>query len=230
MQIFYMKKLIFAVAFLVCATVTNAQETTLSFDLKGKVKFIEESSYQYVVKFGEIEVGNYFGRNYKLFNEKGYLIKKYDINGDRDSRDTAGILSYVYLNNERGQIKEINEYEQYNSDVQKELKSKTKFKYDESGNLVQKIVYNGDGAFIEGYRYTYEKEKKFVEQIDQEGNVIQPNNESIYIEPDYDENGLEVTGELIYKDVIDSQGNWIKRTEFRGKKQFKGYERRIIYY
>jgi hypothetical protein len=32
-----MKKLIFTVAFLVCATIINAQETTLSFDLKGKV-------------------------------------------------------------------------------------------------------------------------------------------------------------------------------------------------
>ena len=68
-----MKTLIFAVAFLVCATVTNAQVTTETFDLKGKVRFVEETSYQYVVKFGEIEVGESLGRSCKVFNDRGIL-------------------------------------------------------------------------------------------------------------------------------------------------------------
>lgn len=225
-----MKKLIFALTLLACAQFANAQETSESFELKGKVRFVEEASFQYVVKFGEIEVGEYFGRKCKVFNEKGLIIKKYDINGERDSKDTARIISYTYLNNESGQIKEINEYEQYYSTSQKELKSKTKLKYDETGKLIQKIIYSGNGSFDEGYRYTYENDKREVEQIDSEGNPVESDNENVYVEPDYDENGQELTGELINKDVLDAQGNWIKRTEFRGKKQYKGYERRIIYF
>ena len=234
-----MKKLIFSVAFLVIATVANAQETTLSFDLKGKVKFVEESSYKYVEKFGEVEVGDFLGRNYKVFNDKGYLIKKYEIRGGRNSRDTVGINDYVYLNNERGQIKEINNYYQLDfMPKTKNLNSKTKLKYDETSNLVQKIVYSGAGSFIEGFRYTYEKEKRVSENIDSEGNIIKPIYDPIYQVQLLEQSsfvlidGVEVGNEVAgYRDdVIDSLGNWTKRIEFRGKKQFKGHERRIIYF
>ena len=145
-----MKTLIFAVAFLVCATVTNAQVTTETFDLKGKVRFVEETSYQYVVKFGEIEVGESLGRSCKVFNDRGYLIKNYALLG----RDTTDVLSYEFVYNEKGQMKEVNEFTQYTSRSQKELKSKTKFKYDDNGKLAQQIIYDGDGSFEKGYKFS----------------------------------------------------------------------------
>ena len=226
-----MRKLILGVTLLLCAQFSFAQETTESFDLKGKVRFVEEASYKYVEKFGEIEVGGFLGRTVKVFNEKGLIIKKYDINGSRDSRDTSNIATFDYVFNERGQLKEINEYEQYSSRSQKELKFKTKFKYDENGILVQQIIYNGDGSFENGYKFSTADNGKIVQQkIDSEGNDVEESDENIYVEPDYDDNGQEITGETSYKDVIDAQGNWIKRIEFRGKKQFKGYERRIVYF
>lgn len=222
-----MKKLIFAVAFLVCATIINAQETTLSFDLKGKVKFIEESSYKYVVKFGEIEVGESLGRSCKVFNDRGYLIKKYALLG----RDTTDVLSYEFVYNEKGQMKEVNEFKQYTPRSQKELKSKTKFKYDDNGKLAQQIIYDGDGSFEKGYKFsTPDNGITLQQQIDSEGNSVEESEETVFEEPDYDDNGQEITGETTNNDTLDAQGNWIKRIEFRGKKQHKGYERRIMYF
>ena len=63
-----MKKLIFAVAFLVCATFSFAQFNSSGYELKGSVKFVEESVFEYVEKFGEIEVGEFIGRKYMYFN------------------------------------------------------------------------------------------------------------------------------------------------------------------
>ena len=71
-----MKKLIFAVALILVAQFSFAQETTETFELKGKVRFVEESSYEFVEKFGEVELGDFLGRDCKVFNEKGFLIKK----------------------------------------------------------------------------------------------------------------------------------------------------------
>ena len=117
-----MKKLIFAVAFLVCATFSFAQFNSSGYELKGSVKFVEESVFEYVEKFGEIEVGNFLGRKCMHFNESGLLVKKYIVRGDRASRDTSEISTFEYVNNDKSQIKEVNEYKQYGSRGQKQLK------------------------------------------------------------------------------------------------------------
>ena len=147
-----MKKLIFAVAFLVCATFSFAQFNSSGYELKGSVKFVEESVFEYVEKFGEIEVGNFLGRKCIHFNENGLLAKKYIVRGDRASRDTSEIETFEYVSNDKGQIKEVNEFSQYNYRSQKSLKYKTKYKFDEAGNVIQGIKYNGnDGSFYNGY-------------------------------------------------------------------------------
>jgi hypothetical protein len=162
-----------------------------------------------------------------VFNDRGFLIKKYALLG----RDTTDVLSYEIVYNEKGQIREVNEYKQYTSRSEKELESKTKFKYDENGKLAQQIIYNGDGSFEKGYKFSNADNGKTIQQqIDSEGNSVEESEENVYVEPDYDDNGQEITGETTYKDVLDAQGNWIKRIEFRGKKQVKGYERRIVYF
>ena len=97
-----MKKLIIAIAFLVCANFLFAQETTETLNFKGKVKFVEESSYKFVEKFGEIEVGDFLGRTCQVFNEKGLLVKKYVVNGGKNSKDTSNISSFDYVLNEFG--------------------------------------------------------------------------------------------------------------------------------
>jgi hypothetical protein len=227
-----MKKLIFAVALILVAQFSFAQETNETFELKGKVRFVEESSYEFVEKFGEVEVGDFLGRKCLLFNEKGLLIVKFDINGQRNSRDTTSIVSYEYVYNDNGQIKEINEYEQYAPRTSKTFNSKTKNKYDESGRLIQQIIYFGTGEFKEGHTFTFENGKTESHSIDSEGNIITElvYDNSIEEITDVDANGNVISNKVTNKDVLDQQGNWIKRVEFRGKKQIKGYDRKIIYF
>ena len=212
-----MKKLIIAIAFLVCANFLFAQETTETLNFKGKVKFVEESSYKFVEKFGEIEVGDFLGRTCQVFNEKGLLVK-----------DTSNISSFDYVLNEKGQIKEINEYEQYNPSNNKELKYKTKNKFNEGGMLLLQFIYNGTGSFDKGFRYSGDE----VYKIDSEGELIVEDNEfaNFPMESEYDNDGQPLIGDTTYKNVLDTQGNWIKSVQFIGKKQFKGFERKIIYF
>jgi len=224
-----MKKLIFILALLVNFQFSNAQLTTRSFNLKGKVKFIEEASYSFELKFGELEKNFDNVKNCMEFNEKGYLIKKYELLGEMGrSQKMNNIFSYVYINNERGRLKEINEYKQLWADYGKELQYRTKFKYDETGNLIQKIIYNADGRFNSGSNFIYEKDK-IIEKVifneeEYEGEIEEglyeanflPSNENNIFEI-YGEQGC--TGELTNEDILDLQGNWIKRIEYRGKKK-----------
>ena len=50
------------------------------------------------------------------------------------------------------------------------------------------------------------------------------------MESEYDNDGQPLIGDTTYKNVLDTQGNWIKSVQFIGKKQFKGFERKIIYF
>jgi hypothetical protein len=107
--------------------------------------------------------------------------------------------------------------------------------------LIQKIIYNADGRFNSGSNFIYEKDK-IIEKVifneeEYEGEIEEglyeanflPSNENNIFEI-YGEQGC--TGELTNEDILDLQGNWIKRIEYRGKKkrQCKEYERRIIYF
>jgi hypothetical protein len=228
-----MKKLIFAVAFLVCATFSFAQFNSSGYELKGSVKFVEESVFEYVEKFGEIEVGNFLGRKCMHFNESGLLVKKYIVRGDRASRDTSEISTFEYVNNDKSQIKEVNEYKQYGSRGQKQLKYKTRYKFDEAGNVIQGIKYNGhDGSFYNGYRYSYTNgEYTSSQAIESDGSdsdsdysYQNDNEDRLYDYFNYDDE--DVTN----KETVDPQGNWIKRIFSKASKQERGKERRIIYY
>lgn len=227
-----MKKLIFAIAFLVFAQFSNAQFNASGYDLKGSVKFVEESVFAYVEKFGETEVGDFYGRKCMHFNENGLIIKKYTIRGERNSRDTSEITTFEYISNEKGLIKEVNEYRQYGYRGQKSLKYKTKYKFNEEGKVIQGIKYNGyDGSFHNGYKYLYTNGEYTSSQAinsdgsdrDYEYNDDSDNND-FYDGFDYDDE------EVSNKDVVDEQGNWIKRVVFRSEKQERGLERKIIYY
>ncbi len=234
MKLFYMKKFLFAIAFLVGAQYSFSQQTTETFDLKGKVRFVEESSYEFIEKFGEVELGDFLGRECKVFNEKGFLIKKYKINGNKESKDTVDIEINEFIFNENGKIKELNEYEQYSYRYPKKLKYKTRNKFDESGKLVQLIVYNGDGSFHNGYEYTYENDKMVAHEINSYGTIITQSNDlmevytpSIDVDPFVEGGDEDVSSN---KDQLDAYENWIKRIEYIGKKPVKGHDRKIIYF
>lgn len=228
-----MKKLIFAIAFLVSAQFSFAQFNASGYDLKGNVKFVQTSIFEYVEKFGETEVGNFFGKRIMQFNENGLIIKKYSVQGDKDSRDTSEIITYEYVSNEKGQIKEVNEYKQYSYSEPKVLKFKTKYKFNEEGKAIQGIKYNGyDGSFHNGYRYIYTNgEFSSSQAINSDGT----DNEYGYNEEELNEDELsdyfEYDAEdVTQKDILDDKGNWIKRVVFKGSKQERGLERKIIYY
>ena len=231
-----MKKLIFAVAFLVCATFSFAQFNSSGYELKGSVKFVEESVFEYVEKFGEIEVGEFIGRKYMYFNENGLITKKYTIPGDKTSNDTSFISTFQYITNDKSKIKEVNEYTQYESRGEKELRYKTKYKFDEAGKVVQSIKYNGsDGSFFKGFRYLYTNgEYTSSKAINSDGTDI---DFDYGIDTDNSDEDKSLSDYFNYdqedvtnKDTLDPQGNWIKRIIFKSNKQERGKERRVIYY
>lgn len=258
-----MKKILFAIALFVYAQFADAQTTLGSFNLFGKVKKIEEGAFRYVTKFGEIEVGDFLWREFMEFNDKGYLIKKYYINGDRLGGKKGEIYTYVYTNNERGQFKEIDVfyapgaifgYGDGKSDST--LYSKTKFKYNESGDLVKKIIYNGNGDFWLGYAYIIENGKIIEHRIDDYGINIDSGGINMAQNDDRVYGGTqgrnpsgflskEVIFDLLYpdsdhindlknEDKLDMKGNWIKRIQsasISGSfRQLIGYERKINYF
>lgn len=225
-----MKKILIYFITIIISNSSIGQQTTEMFGLKGNVNFIEESNYEFIEKFGEVEIGDFLGRTCMAFNSKNLLVKKYDIRGGKDSKDTINLISYEYVYNENGLLKEINEFEQYSSRSKKSLSFKTKLKYDEKKNLIQEFIYFGNGEFKEGFKISYEDGKMIKEATDSDGNILEINNEGVVMFPDemINENGNEL--QTSYTDTQDANGNWIKRIEFKGKKQKKGYERKIIYF
>jgi hypothetical protein len=220
-----MKLLNSLILFCLLSTYLSAQENRASYGLNGRVKMIEISSYDFVEKFGEIEIGSFNGREVVQFNEVGNIIKKFNINGDRTSKDTSSISTYEYILNENKNLKEINEYYQYSRTSSKSLKYKTRFKYDTEGKMIEKKVYNGsDGSFDSGFIYSYENGEKKEQKINEDGAVMDHFFEiaDVYV----DETDQEVT----YKEEYDANKNWIKKIEFRRNKEVKGLDRKIIYY
>jgi|694.fasta_scaffold38357_6 hypothetical protein len=250
-----MKKILFTIALFVYAQFSDAQTNLGSLNLFGKVKKIEECAYRYVEKFGEFEVGDSLGREFMEFNDKGYLIKKYMVNDKSFEKNKFEIYTYVYTNNERGQFKEINVFYAVGavfgygvSKSDSTLYSKTKFKYNETGDLVQKIIYNGNGDFWVGYDYGIENGKIEEYLIDEYGRGGSSGSDRVYgntgrnpegfLRKEEIENFLygEEVNEINLKneDKVDVKGNWIKRIQSINKygtfKQLYGYERKIIYF
>ena len=253
-----MKKILFFIALFMYAQFADGQTTLGSFNLFGKVKKIEEEAFRYVTKFGEVEVGDFLWREFMEFNDKGYLIKKYYINDDRLEKNNTEIYTYVYTNNERGQLKEINVFYAPGAIVvgygdgkrDSTLYSKTKFKYNESGDLVQKMIYYGNGDFWLGYAYSIENGKIIENIVDDYGgtypfyedynvyNGAQGRNPEGFLSKevifDLLYPGGDYNNDLKNEDKIDMKGNWIKRIQsasISGSfRQLIGYERKINYF
>lgn len=218
-----MKFLKLLILFCLLSTCLNAQETRATYQLNGRVKIVETSNYDFIEKFGEIQIGDFNGRKILQFNEAGYIIKKYNINGDRISKDTAEIYTFEYIYNEYKNLRELNEYYQRYRTSNKELKYKTKFKYDSEGRVIEERIYDGsNGSFHKGFSYSYENGKIIKVEIKEDSEDIEM--ETTIVE--YEDESEKLT----FKEEYDTLKNWIKRTTFRGGKPIKGDERKIVYF
>ena len=222
-----MRRLLFGVSLLLIAQFSFSQETTESFDLKGRVRFIEEAKCNLVKNNGVYKkTGNIFGRSGMIFNEKGNLIKKYEIPGNVESIDTINIVTYDYQYDLKGQVAEFKEYIKINHISETKLKFFTKNTFDQNGLLIKKMVYNDKGSFEKGRAYTYAKKEVKVDVLDSEGN--------------FDEYGINTDDSIIgdisidqtnyTEQVMDSKGNWVQKIGFSWESIRKGIERRILYF
>jgi len=218
-----MKKIIVLFVFLVSVVFVNAQITAAQFGVNGKVQSVKLSTYSFVEKFGEIEIGEEYSDQVVEFNEQGLIIKKYII-GQMDL--ISSVTTYEYLFLEDGRFKEINEYINNNFSDEPSLKYKIKFKYDESGNFVDKRLYRGyDGSLLK----TSANISEILASDDNNDSIVSddkyfPNH---YIELFSSDDDKEIKTKI---EKVDQQNNWTKKIKFIGGKQSYGYERLITYF
>lgn len=200
----------------------QAQISWKTEELKGRVSYIKSTTYEFVEKFGEIERGNHNGSKGIFFDIKGYATKTFSFyNQDEGRSDTSSLKTYTYLFNERGQLREINEYDGYiNLNPNPlNLEAKTRYKYAPDGQITEKNVYYRDGSLKQKYIYQEEDGSLIEKALNEEGEVMNF----------YDMEQVEE--EISFKIVdIDGNGNWVKKLGFKNGKQFSEITRKIIYY
>lgn len=180
---------------------SNKTENDLTRDnLRGKVKFISETHYDAVEKFGEITKGD---------------IVKFSFTA------TAIIMHTAY--NEKGNKTEGTEF-----DTNHKILRNSNYKYDEKGNIIEGNWYNGDGSLSDKFTCKYDKKgniieynwyrgdgslsNKFTYKYDKKGNMIERNL-----------NFYDTYGELSSspKDIFkyDEKGNMIERNVYDADKK-----------
>lgn len=218
-----MKKFIVLFVFLVNVAIANAQITAAQFGVNGRVRSVRLSTYSFVEKFGEIERGEEYNDQVVEFNEQGLIIKKYVI--EEEDR-IMSFITYEYLFLEDGKIKEINEYSNESFSEERSLRFKTKFKYDESGNFIDKKLYNGySGSLL---KTSTNISEILTDDEDNSDSIVSedkffPNHYIGLFSSDDDEIKTKI-------EKVDQQNNWTKKIKFIGGKQAYGYERIISYF
>ena len=147
------------------------------YNLKGKVKEVEEKEYSIKKAFGETVKDELKRINNKLeFDLKGnltqttmyydstissYYIYVYDRNGDNIEysyyNKEGEILWNIQTNYEKKRVR--SESKSYNRDS---LRSITKYEYDNNDQLIKNSVYNLDGELQSYWLYEYDKEGNMI--------------------------------------------------------------------
>ena len=237
-----MKKYVFMLALLCSTTTMNAQITSAYFGLRGKVKQATLVTYSFVEKFGEIEIGSKYRTQSVAFNKQGFLIEKVLKNDDSnngyvdENSKPLSSHSFEYLFFEDGRLKEINEFTNDDFSDDKVLLFKTKFKYDESGQFIDKRLYSGsDGSLLA--TSTNLKEPIITTGADykelgmSEANFFPSFVRDFELDEDDKRAAEGQQRKLTNKiDNIDQAGNWVKLRKFLEAKQLYGIERKIIYF
>lgn len=204
------------------------QETLKDFKLNGKVKKVEVVSYEITMKFGEPQNEKFNEIHVLQFNEQGYIGSKYDIKiSDEEKnnitrRDTVNIVIFEYDISNNGAINEINEYYKNNNKSKKELKYKTKFKYNQDAKLISEFKYSGSGVYETGFIYTYKNDERKAQRVNED---LTPD-EIIFGEA-FD---LISEVELSYQKDYDTNGNWVKIVTLRNNLPISVEERKISYF
>ena len=210
----------------------SGQETLKNFELNGIVKKVEEVSYNITMKFGEPQNEKFNEIHVLQFNEQGYLSSKYDIQISDEvknsitRRDTLNIVIFEYTLSNNGKINEINEYYKANIKSGKELKFKTKFKYDNGGKLISEFKYNGDGDYEIGFIYKDENDQRKAFRVNEDFTPYE-------ITQDYFINEAYITegeAEISYKKNYDTFDNWVKIVTLRNGLPISVIERKITYF
>lgn len=246
---------IIGVAIFSCCT-NNKNRNSLTKDgLKGKVKTIEETRYDVVEKFGELQKGSIRIKATYEYDENGNLNEQISSISNR-----AYGTTYTNKYNEKGNLIGKNIV----SDALGRSGCKFTYKYDENGNRIEEVFYDSTG------RLYYETTSKF----DEKGNQI----EYVFFNPrenwknketyEYDKKGNQIggnyydssgrlTNKITYKydekgnqiefrycnsdgklknkytykyNDFDKEGNWRKKVEFTNNKPTLIIEKKIEYY
>lgn len=166
----------------------------------------------------------------EYYNEQGNLIKteSYDYRGN-----PSDITVYGYLDGDRVSHSNSIDYEynpppmmiaaaaapgQAKPKYDPRYSYKFKFKYDEKGNLKEKVWYSNDGALWMRYTYNYKGNQKEELIYDENGAL---NQKSLYTlddkgneieEINYEIKDNSVSDKYSYSYEFDAKGNWIKKT------------------
>ncbi len=216
-------------------------------NISESVSSIKTSRYNADEKFGEIVKSDFLSSEEIFFNSMGNIERKlfksnfynqeeinfYDNKGFRVRQNSKSsnsgtyvtIYKYEYgLNNEQNTLDSIGK-----------LYTKTKFIYDDDGNLSKEFVYDGDGSTLYTAEFKYDKDNNVIEVLNLNGN----GKKVFHTTMTYDEHGNQITSvesnnrgetsKVLSKYTFDQNGNWIKEIVYKND-QLKLYIEREINY
>ena len=183
---------------------SKEKKTSLTKEnIKGKVKYIEESTYNVIDKFGNIEKVGLSKKEIFKYDEKG---NKTEENLYNSNESLSKKITFKY--DEEGKLIEEN---LYNSD--ESLKNKAIYNYDKKGNLIELIWYNANGSF--NCKYTY--------NCDEKGNIMESNdNLANKVTFKYDSKGNKIEEKTFSYDRL-NYGHFYKYDEKGNKIEENGY-------
>lgn len=250
-----MKKLIIQLfIFSILATPGFCQYSDqFKLNLKGKVKSINEKTFQ-IVHAGDASTSGKIEQWFlNSFNEQGNKIldiklkpdstvdKKYSYSYNiEDRREEMAIytaddllnLKIVYQYDKLGNLTEDNSYDNNNRPLKKKV-----YLYDNKGNIMEENILNTDGELIQKYRYVYNSsnQKAEINKYKASGELEQR------VTRKYDNKGNETEvsefspeGNLISTTTnlyqFDRRENWLKKTSYINNLPVSVVERVITYY
>ncbi|MRM82250.1 hypothetical protein [Riemerella anatipestifer] len=216
------------------------------FNLKEKVKYLSEITYDVVEENGTLQKGNLKDHLEYRFHEQGHKVEeiwyrldnsslkwtyKYDSVRKRiEACATPDDYFFTYKYDEQSNKTEVNKY------IDGIWVWEERFKYDTQNNLIEAIIFHlGDLYGQKNYQYDAQGNRIEVNTYVPDGSLY---NKKVYR---YDEKGNEIEvktynsyGRLeskqAYQYQYDKQGNWIKKTEYEDNKPIQITEREIQYY
>lgn len=178
--------------------------------LKGKVKSVTYREYLLMPKNGE-QIKRLMTKGYNVYDEQGHLIDQNEYDGNDRPKWKC---TYAYGPDNRATEWHFIFYED-------NQESRTTFKYDDKGNIIEQTEVNAEGKLNRRTVYKYDSDGNRTEEVvyDEKGQV------QMMVASKYDDKGNEVEyaskgpdGKVTYKmtAVYDSKGNKLSGETYRG--------------